>query len=115
MDELKKKQEMHHVPPKFTTKLSSVSLVPVASSSCITAGTSMPVTLNVSQPMPSSSQVTIDLTQEEDHDDVLDRRSSTPDYRMELDSDEELLKGDELEWSRTLGSIPKGAKCQGKL
>jgi hypothetical protein len=90
---------MHHASPKFTTKLSSVSLVPVASSLHATAGTLMPATLNVSQPVPSSSQVTINL----------DRRSSTPDYGMELDSDEELLKGEALEWSCTLCSIPKGA------
>jgi hypothetical protein len=105
---------MHHAPPNYTTKLSSVSLVPAVSSLHATAGTSMPVTLNVSQPVLSLSQVTIDLTKEEDHDNALDHSSSTPNYGMELHSNKELLKGEALEWSRTLSSIPKGAKCQGK-
>jgi hypothetical protein len=103
------------VHPKFTTKLSSVSLVPVVSSSRATAGTSMPATLNMSQPVLSLSQVTIVLTKEGDHDDILDCHGSTPDYGMELDSNEELLKEEALEWSRTLFGIPKGAKHQGKL
>jgi hypothetical protein len=65
--------------------------------------------------MPSSSWVTIDLTKEEDRNNVLDCRGNTPNYGMELDSDEELLKGEELQWLRTLASIPKGAKHQGKV
>jgi hypothetical protein len=69
----------------------------------------------MSQPVPSSSWVMIDLTKEEDCDDVLNRRGATPDYEMELDSNEELLKGEALEWSHTLASIPKGAKHQGKV
>jgi hypothetical protein len=131
-DELKKKQETHRAPPKFATKLSSVSLVPTASSSRAivgtavptpftassshaTAGTLVPASFKLSQPMPSSSRVTIDLTKEEDHDDVLDRHGVTPDYGTEFGSDEELLKGEALEWSHTLASIPKGAKWQGKV
>jgi hypothetical protein len=105
MDKLKKRQKMPHMPPKFTTKLSSVSLVPAASSSCAAA----------LQPMPSLTRVTINLTKEEDRDDVLNLCGDTPDYRMELDSDKELLKGGEIEWLRTLSSIPKGAKHQGKM
>jgi hypothetical protein len=65
--------------------------------------------------MPSSSRVTIDLTKEEDRDDVPDRRGDTPDYGMELDSNKELLKGEALEWSHTLASIPTGAEHQGKV
>jgi hypothetical protein len=65
------------------------------------------------QPMPFLSQVTIDLTKEEDRDEVFNCHSNTPNYRMELDSNEELLKGEALEWSHTLASIPKGAKHQG--
>jgi hypothetical protein len=87
-------------------------LVSVVSSSHAAAGTSVPASINASQPVPSSSWVTIDLTKEEDHNDILDCYSNTPDYGMELDSDEELLKGEDLEWSRTLS---KGAKCQGKM
>jgi hypothetical protein len=56
----------------------------------------------------------IDLTKEEDHVNILDH-DSTPDYGMALYGDEELLKGEALEWSHTLASIPKGAKRQGKL
>jgi hypothetical protein len=114
-DELKKKQETLCAPPKFTTKLSSVSLVPTVSSSRAAGGTLVPASLNVSQPVPSSSQVTIDLTKEEDCDDVLNRCGNTPNYGMELDSNEELLKGEALKWSHTLASIPKGAKHQGKV
>jgi hypothetical protein len=113
--ELKKKQEMPHAPPKFTTKLSSVSLVPTVSSSRAAAGTLVPASFKTSQPMPSSSQVMIDLTKEEDYDNVLDHCGITPDYDMELGSDEELLKGEALELSHTLNSIPKGAKHQGKV
>jgi hypothetical protein len=65
--------------------------------------------------MPSSSRVTIDLTKEEDRDDALDRSGTTPNYGMELDSDEELLKGEVLEQSRTLASIHQGAKHPGKV
>jgi hypothetical protein len=65
--------------------------------------------------MPSLSRVTIDLTKEEDCDNVLDRWGATPDYDMELASDKELLKGEALEWSHTLASIPKDAKWQGKV
>jgi hypothetical protein len=65
--------------------------------------------------MPSSPWITIDLTKEEDCDDTLDRCSNTPDYGMELDSDEEIFKGEALEWSCTLSSIPQGAKHQGKM
>jgi hypothetical protein len=57
----------------------------------------------------------IDLTKEEDRDDVLDRCGVTPDYGMEFGSDEELLKGEALELAHTLNSIPRGAKCQGKV
>jgi hypothetical protein len=114
-DKLKKRQETPCVPPKFTTKLSSVSLVPAASSSHAAAGTKVPALLTTSQPMPSSSRVMIDLTKEEDHNDVLNCHGDTPSYGMELDSDEEFLKGGELEWSCTLSSIPKGAKHQGKM
>jgi hypothetical protein len=131
-DELKKKQETHHAPPKFTTKLSSVSLVPTVLSSCAVVGTAMPTPLTassshatagtlvpasfkMSQPMPSSLQVTINLTKEEDRNDVLDRRGVTPDYGMEFGSDEELLKREALELVHTLNSIPRGAKCQGKV
>jgi hypothetical protein len=57
----------------------------------------------------------IDLTKEEDHNDILNRCGDTPNYGMELDSDEVLLKGEELEWSCTPGNIPRGAKHQGKL
>jgi hypothetical protein len=131
-DELKKKQEMHRAPPKFATKLSSVSLVPTVSSSRAIVGTAVPTPLTVLssraaavtlvpasfktlQPMPSSSQVMIDLTKEEDHNDVLDRHGTIPDYDMELGSDEELLKGEALDWLHTLASIPKGAKWQGRV
>jgi hypothetical protein len=114
-DELEKKQETPHAPPKFTTKLSSVSLVPTASSSRATAGTLVPETFKMLQPMPSLSRVTIDLTKEEDCDNILDHRGVTPDYDMEFGSNEELLKGEVLERSRTLASIPQGAKHQGKV
>jgi hypothetical protein len=130
-DELKKKQETLHVSPKFTTKLSSVSLVPTALSSRAVAGTSVPAPLKVSstraagtmvpasftmsQPVPSSSRVTINLTKEEDHHDVLDRRGITPSYGVDWNSDEELLKGEEVERSCTLASIPWGAKHPGKV
>jgi hypothetical protein len=114
-NELMKKQEMPHVPPKFTTKLSSVSLAPVASSSCATAGTEVPASINVSQPVPLLSRVTINLTKEEGCDDILNRHSITPNYGVDWDSEEKLLKGEALEWSCTLNSIPKGAKHQGKV
>jgi hypothetical protein len=114
-DELKKKQETPHAPPKFTTRLSSVSLVPTASSSRVATGTLVPASSKMSQPVQSSSQVTINLTKEEGRDDVLDCRGNTPDYGMELGSDEELLKGEVLERSRTLASIPQGAKHPGKV
>jgi hypothetical protein len=114
-DELKKKQETPRAPPKFTTKLSSVSLVPMASSSRAAAGALVPASFKTSQPVLSSSQVTIDLTKEEDRDDVLNCCGATPDYDMELGSDKELLKGEALEWSCTLASIPQGAKHQGKV
>jgi hypothetical protein len=65
--------------------------------------------------MSSSSRVMINLTKEEDCDDVLNCSGITPNYEMELDSDEELLKGEALELSHTLNSIPKGAKHQGKV
>jgi hypothetical protein len=75
----------------------------------------VPASFKMLQPMPSSSWVTIDLTKEEDRNNVLDHRGVTPDYDMEFGSDEELLKGEALEWSHTLNSIPKGAKRQGKV
>jgi hypothetical protein len=131
-DKLQKKRETHDVPPKFATKLSSVSLVPTvssshvvvgtavptpltASSSCVAAGTLVPALFKPSQPIPSSSRVTIDLTREEDRDNVLDRRGVTPDYGTEFGSNEELLKGEALELAQTLNSIPRGATRQGKV
>jgi hypothetical protein len=86
-----------------------------APSSCAAAGTLVPASFKTSQPVPLLSWVTIDLTKEEDCDDVLDRRGATPDYDMELARNEELLKGEALEWSHTLASIPKGAKRQGRV
>jgi hypothetical protein len=44
-DELKKKQETHCAPPKFATKLSSMSLVPMAPSSHTVVGTAVPTPL----------------------------------------------------------------------
>jgi hypothetical protein len=57
----------------------------------------------------------IDLTKEEGRNNVLDHSGTTPDYKMELDSNEELLKGEALELSHNLNGIPKGAKRQGKV
>jgi hypothetical protein len=65
-------------------------------------------------PVVSLSRVTINLTKEEDCDNILDCCGVTPDYGVDWDSNEELLKGEELAWLCTLSSIPKGAKHQGK-
>jgi hypothetical protein len=75
----------------------------------------VPALFKMLQPVPSSSWVTINLTKEEDCDDVLDHRGVTPNYGVDWNSDKELLKGEELEWSRTLASIPWGGKHPGKV
>jgi hypothetical protein len=75
----------------------------------------VPASFKTLQPVPSSSQVTIDLTKEEDRNDILDHHGVTPNYGVDWNSDEELLKGEELERSHTLASIPQGAKHPGKV
>jgi hypothetical protein len=75
----------------------------------------VPASFKPLQPVPSSSWVTIDLTKEDDCDDVLNCHGITPNYEVDWDSNEELLKGEALEWSCTLASIPRGAKHLGKV
>jgi hypothetical protein len=58
----------------------SATYIPICDSKCLRHLQSF----KMSQPMPSSSQVTIDLTKEEDRDDALDHRGVTPDYDMEF-------------------------------